>query len=91
MGKRADREAKLLAAAMAAVLLVAEEGEAVIAPAILVGRRVDADRERDHPGEDDGGDGDQHGEPDLVPDHFGHRQVELEGIAKIALQHAENP
>ena len=29
MGKRADREAKLLAAAMAAVLLVAEEGEAM--------------------------------------------------------------
>ena len=29
MGKRADREAKLLAAAMTAVLLVAEEGKAV--------------------------------------------------------------
>ena len=29
MGKRADREAKLLAAAMAAVMLVDEEGEAL--------------------------------------------------------------
>ena len=29
MGKRADREAKLVAAAMAAVLLVTEKGEAV--------------------------------------------------------------
>ena len=45
MVKRADREAKLLAAAMAAVLLVADEGEAVG----LTGQRKPGDPwSRDH-------------------------------------------
>ena len=33
----------------------AEEGEAVVAPAVLVRGRIDADRERHHPGEEHGG------------------------------------
>ena len=45
MVKRADREAKLLAAALAAVLLVADEGEAVG----LTGQRKSGDPwSRDH-------------------------------------------
>jgi hypothetical protein len=63
----------------------------VVAPAVLVRRRVDADREGDEIGEDDGGDRDDDRQVHLVADDGADRQVVLEGIAEIALQQPADP
>ena len=69
----------------------AEEGQPVVAPAVLVRRRIDADRKGDQPGEDDGDEGNEHGQPQPVADDVADRQLVFEGIAEIAVQHAGDP
>ncbi len=69
----------------------ADEGQRVVAPAVLVRRRVDADREGDDIGEDDGCHRDDDGEEQAIADDVANRQVVGEGVAEIALQQAGHP
>ena len=69
----------------------AEEGQRVVAGAVLVGRRIDPDRERHHPGEQDGREGDDEGQQQPVADHRADRQVVLERVAEIAAEQAAEP
>ncbi len=69
----------------------ADEGDAVVTPTVLMGRRVDADRKRDGPGEEDRDGRQQDRQPEPVAHHLAHRQPVLEGIAEIAVQHAADP
>src|SRR3546814_12217681 len=62
--------------------LKAEEGQAVVRPAVLVRRRIDPDRERHHPREDDGGERYDESEEQPLADDVRHRQVVLEGVAE---------
>lgn len=68
-----------------------DERQAVIAPAILVRGGIEADREGDDPGEDDGDEGDEDREPQAVADDVTHRQFVLEGVTEIALEHSRHP
>jgi len=62
----------------------ADEGEDVVADRVLADRGVDADRQRDPPGDDDGGDGDDDREPEPVADDLLDRPAVLEGEAELA-------
>src|SRR3546814_5078204 len=70
---------------------VAEEGRRVVTGRVLPDRRVDADGEGDDVGEQRGRQRQDGGEPEAVADDVGYRQLELEGIAEVALQQAEQP
>jgi hypothetical protein len=63
-----------------------EEGQAVVAPAVLMRGGIDADRKGDQPGEQDGDEGDQHRQPEPVADHLVDWQLILERIAVVAMQ-----
>ncbi len=63
----------------------------MVAPAVLMGRRVDADREGDDIGEDDRRHRHHDGEEQAVADDVAHRQVIGEGITEVAAQQAADP
>src|SRR3546814_10848216 len=69
----------------------AEEGQAVVRPTVLVCRRVDPDRERHHPREDDGGERYDEREEQPLADDVRHGQVVLERVAEIAVQQSPCP
>ena len=56
-----------------------------------MGRRVDADREGDDPGEEHGRKCDDHRQPEAVADDLADGKLVFEGIAEIALQKAPHP
>ena len=62
-----------------------------IAPTVLVGRGVDPDGERDHPGEDDGREREQKGQEQAVPHHLADREVVLERVPEVPMQHPQHP
>ena len=69
----------------------ADEGQHVVAHGVLVGRGVDADRERHRPGEQDGRERHDDGQEHAVADHGADRHVVLEGVAEVALEQAAQP
>ena len=69
----------------------ADQREEVVADRVLAHRRVDADRQRQPPGDDQRRERDQHGEPEAVADHLGDRPVPLHRHAEIAGEHAHHP
>jgi hypothetical protein len=56
-----------------------------------VGRGIDPDRERHHPGEQDGGEGDDERQEQTVADHRVDRQVVLERVAEVAAKQTAQP
>ncbi len=69
----------------------ADQGQPVITPAVLVRRRVDPDRERHQPGEQDRAERDDEGEEEPLPDDVGHRPVVLEGVPHVSLHEPRDP
>jgi hypothetical protein len=54
-------------------------------------RREDADRQRKPPGDHEGGEGEQQGQPNAVADHLGDRPAPFHGLAEIAGDDAGDP
>ena len=69
----------------------AEEGEDVVAERVLPHRRVDADRQCQSPGDDDGAERQQHGQPQPVADDLGDRPPVFEREAEVAAGHHGQP
>ena len=68
-----------------------QQGQAVVAPTVLVGGRIDPDRKGNHPCKQDGGNRHEEGQEHAVAHHFRHRQVVFERITEVAPEHAEQP
>ena len=62
----------------------ADEGDDVVADRVLAHRGIDADRQRQHPGEDQRGHRDDHRQPQPVADHLGDRPAPLHRHAEVA-------
>ena len=63
----------------------------VVGGRVLVRRRVDADRDGDQVGQQQGGEGDHDGEREAFADHFPHRPAVLVGVAQVAAQEPAEP
>ena len=64
----------------------AEEGEDVVADRVAADGRVDADRQRHRPDEEQRGDRDGERRPHPLPDQLGDRPVPLERVAEVAVE-----
>ena len=69
----------------------AQEGEDVVAERVLPHRGVDADRQCQPPGDDDGAQRQQNGQPQPVTDDLGHRPPVFERAAEVAARHHGEP
>src|SRR5262249_1758830 len=68
-----------------------EERYGVVRQTVLVGRRIDADRKSDDPGEQDRRKRYNHGQPEAVAHDPADGKLVLERISKVALKQAPNP
>lgn len=63
----------------------------MIGDAVLMGGGINADGESHQIGEDDGADGDDHGQEQPVADDLRDREVVFEGVTEIPLGHTGDP
>ena len=70
---------------------IVDHRQHVIAERARMGRRVDAGRHRQHPGQHEGEEGERHGEPELLADQLGIGPLVLERQAEVAVQQMLRP
>ena len=69
----------------------AEQREQVVQRRVGPHGGVDTDRQGDDPGQDDGGDRDDHRQPEPVADDLGDRPLPLHGHTQVAAHHQAHP
>jgi len=65
----------------------AQSGRGIVGDRVFLHRREDADRQRDAPGGEKGGEGEHQGERHALPDQLLHRLLPFEAQAEVAAQH----
>ena len=69
----------------------ADGGQNIIHHGILPHRRINAQRQRNAPCQDEGGEGQSNGQPQTVTNHFRNRAVPFHRFPEIAHQNARHP